>query len=150
MLKLLHSNRYNNLNNQRLINAINVFTEECTNFLCDEESFTQNFRQYLNLSVRTYSTPRVLFDISVCSSKLILSAIKILFEFDIYLTVVYTEAEVYHPTEEEYESETSRFMMDEDFGISKGVGIVQPSFEHPGANIENPNIIFKPMWKKLE
>ena len=47
---------------------------------------------------------RVLLDISTCSSYILYPALKALFGQEIELTVGYTEAEVYHPTQEEWSS----------------------------------------------
>ncbi len=74
---------------------------------------------------------------------------KILFEFDIYLWIVYSEAKTYHPTCEEFEKEPERWTTEEGFGVARGVGKIIPSPEYPGSRRENPDLIiafptFKP------
>lgn len=72
-----------------------------------------------------------------------------LLEFNIYLRIVYSEAEIYHPTPEEFEGERDKWTTEENFGITRGVGKVILSPEYPGSIKENPNLIvafltFKP------
>ena len=51
---------------------------------------------------------RVLLDVSTCSSYILYPTLRALFEEDIALTVGYTEADVYHPTHEEWSRVASR------------------------------------------
>lgn len=94
----------------------------------------------MNRIIESQQKPKIMFDISVCSSKLLLSALKIFFEFNIYLRIVYTEAATYHPTPEEFEKEPEKWTTEEGFGITRGVGRVIPSPEHSGNPRENPDL----------
>jgi hypothetical protein len=139
----------NAVNKPRLIDIFQRFVDSWSSLQCDEEYFTKNLRGLLQQIVKAQQKPKVIFDISVCSSKLLVSAIKILLEFDINLQILYSEAAIYHPTFEEFEKELKKWTTEEHFGIARGVGKVIPSPEHPGAKKENPNLIvafltFKP------
>lgn len=141
----------NEVNKPRLSRALKKFTKfkPCKIIACDEEGFTNNLREFLNVVSHANEKPKVLLDISVCSSKLLLSLIKVLFEFNICLHIVYSEAAIYHPTYEEFEKEPEKWMTEKGFGIARGVRNVIPSPEHPGSTRENPPLViafttFKP------
>lgn len=140
----------NEINKQGLINAFEKFAGSWDSIPCDAEEFTKRLREVLKQAITiSQQKVRAIFDISVCSSKLLLSTMKVLLEFDINLRVVYSEAKTYHPTPDEFEKEPEKWMTEENFGIARGVGEVIPSSEHPGAKKENPNLIvafltFKP------
>jgi len=141
----------NEVNKPRLSRALKKFTKFKPRKIiaCDEEGFTNNLREFLNVVSHAKEKPKVLLDISVCSSKLLLSAINVLFEFNICLHIVYSEAAIYHPTYEEFQKEPEKWMTDDGFGIARGVGNVIPSPEHPGSTRENPPLViafttFKP------
>jgi hypothetical protein len=139
----------NEVNKPRLMLAFENFAESWHYFKCDEDDFTRNLREFLQQVVKSIQKPRIIFDISVCSSKLLLSVIKVLFEFDIYLHMVYSEAADYHPTDEEFEREPEKWTSEEGFGLARGVGKVIPSYEYPGARREKLDLViafptFKP------
>ena len=142
----------NSVNRPRLIGAFEKFAESWDTLQCDNEDFTDNLRKCLsrlNECQQSNQKLKVILDISVCSSKLILSAIKVFFEFDIYLKIVYSEAITYHPTYEEFQREPEKWTTEEGFGIAQGVSNVIPSPEYPGIRRENPDLIiafptFKP------
>lgn len=139
----------NEVNKPRLFRALQQFTNSQKSIQCDNNDFARNLREYLSQLLKSNEKPRIIFDISVCSSKLLLSALKELFEFDIYLQIVYSEAAIYHPTWEEFKKEPDKWTTEEGFGIARGVGRVIAAPEYPGYNKENPNLIvaflkFKP------
>src|SRR3990167_6590755 len=131
----------NEVNKPRLIRAFQQFADSYEFFQCTEDNFTKYLREYICEFIKSAEKPKIIFDISVCSSKLLLSVMKILLEFDIYLLLVYSEAKTYHPTVEEFEKKREKWTTEEDFGIAHGVGKVIPAPEHPGACKENPNLI---------
>ena len=139
----------NEVNKPRLIDAIKKFSNDWKFIQCDTDDFTNELREYLNRLVRNKNNPNVIFDISASSSKLLLSVMKVLLEYDISLHIVYSEALIYHPTWEEYKKEPKKWTTEEGFGITQGVGKVIPSPEYPGARRENPDMVivfttFKP------
>lgn len=139
----------NDINKPRLISAFKKFAENIDSIECDEDDFAMNLRETLSDAVKNNSKPKVIFDISVCSSKLILSTMKVLLEFSICLKVVYSEAEIYHPTLEEFKKDSEKWTTEEGFGTARGVGDVISSLDYPGARKQNPDLIvafptFKP------
>ena len=139
----------NEVNKPRLLRAFGKFAKTWKSLRCDEDDFTKNLREFLNEVVQLNQKPKIIFDISVCSSKLLLSVIKVLLEFDVCLHIVYSEAAIYHPTSEEFEKEPEKWTTEEGFGIARGVGKIVPSPEYPGASTENPPLViafptFKP------
>lgn len=143
----------NKIDNERnlpaLKQAINKFSKESIKINCDTDSFVNEIRAII--SKITFDKPNVsvIFDMSVCSSKVILNILKVVFEYQINLKIVYAEAEIYHPTFEEFEAEPEKWTSEDGFGLTRGVNQVIPSPEHPGTIRENPNLIiifptFKP------
>jgi len=139
----------NEVNKPRLMNALHEFADSVDFLRCDTDDFTKNLRTILAICSTSEKIPKIMLDISVCSSKLIISIMKVFLDFDIYLEILYSEAETYHPTPEEFAEESDKWTSEGGFGIARGVGNIIPSPEYPGANRENPNIIiafptFKP------
>lgn len=122
----------NAVNRPRLIRAFQKFSDSYDLVSCDEEDFTKRLRELLRQKAPSDHKLKIVFDISSCSSKLLLLAIKVLFEFDVNFQIVYSEAATYHPTCEEFEKAPEKWTTEEGFGIAKGVGKVIPSPEHPG------------------
>jgi len=140
----------NIINRPRLINAFEKFAESWVSLQCDTEEFAKNLRELLSrITDSKQEFPKVMCDVSSYSSKLLISLMKILLEFNIYLRIVYSEAAIYHPTPEEYDKEPEKWKTEEGFGIARGVGRVIPNSEYPGTRRENPDLIvafptFKP------
>lgn len=139
----------NEVNKPKLIRAFQKYTTSWNFLQCDGENFTKNLREFLCKVTKLNKDPKIIFDISVFSSKLLISTIKVLLEFDICLQVVYSEAAIYHPTCNEFEKEPKNWTTEEGFGIARGVSNVVPSSEYPGITRENPDLIvafatFKP------
>jgi len=122
----------NAVNRPRLIESFQKFSDSYNSLLCDEEDFTKRLRELLKRIAASDHKLKIVFDISSCSSKLLLLTIKVLFEFDVNLQIVYSEAAIYHPTCEEFEKEPEKWTTEESFGIAKGVDKVIASPEHPG------------------
>lgn len=122
----------NEINRIRLESALQSYSGSIQSLQCDEDGFASKLRSALRSTCTAKDTPSIVFDISACSSGLLLLALKVLFEFDVSLRIVYSEAAVYHPTQEEYEDEPQKWIAEEGFGLAKGVGRVVPSSEHPG------------------
>ena len=77
----------------------------------DEPEFPRQLRSLLDLVVSEAKDKpaRVTVDISVTANRVILRCIKVLFEYDVIVRIVYSEAEVYHPTREEYAKEPNKW-----------------------------------------
>jgi len=96
------------------------------------------------------TTPNVTFDISACCSRGILEGLHLLLGCDIALRVTYSEAAVYHPTEEEFRASPDDWLTEEGAGLAHGVVSIWESSVHPGYSVDHlPNILvafptFKP------
>ena len=139
----------NELNRPRLIAALQQFSTSVRSMQCDEEDFLVRLRELLQQVCNNDKKPSVTFDISSCSSKLLLLVLKVLFEFNLNLRILYSEAAAYHPTREEYDENPEKWTTEEGFGLAKGVGKVIPSPEHPGNRRDRlpDSIIIFPTFK---
>ena len=104
----------------------------------DEAEFPNRLRALLELAVSESSTrcPRITLDISVTANRLLLRCIKVLLEYDVNLRIVYSEAAVYHPTEQEYQRYSAKWGHDGVMGLEQGVSDVMPSIDHPGIALD--------------
>jgi len=123
----------NEANRIRLTAALNKFSGAVHSIPCDTEDFAGKFKTWLQAIVKSGGFCRVTFDVSACSSRLILTIVCAALKEDIDLTILYSEANVYHPTKEEYDDNLKDQMKsDRGLGIEQGVGSVIFSSEHPG------------------
>jgi len=123
----------NNVNRPRLVNALESFTTQARPMPCDSENFALQLREILSGICTGSHLPMVTFDISVCSSKLLITALTVLCEFPLNLRVVYSEAGLYHPTKEEYDADPDKWTSDDKLGLARGVSKVNRSSDHPGS-----------------
>lgn len=100
----------------------------------DAPDFPTRLRALLELVMNETSAkpPRITLDISVTANRLLLRCMKVLLEYDICARIIYSEAEVYHPTKEQYEQDPARWEQEDLLGLERGVGDVMPSIDHPG------------------
>lgn len=139
----------NDLNRARLLQALQSFSSAVQPLPCDSSDFASRLRSLLR-EVTSKSRPaKVTFDISVCSSRVLVTALTILLEFAIELRGVYSEAGVYHPTKEEYDAEPEKWIKEEGHGLTHGVSAVTPSPDHPGSrrDVLPEGIIVFPTFK---
>ena len=76
--------------------------------------------------------PRITFDLSVAANRIVVTTMAVLCEAEAYLNILYSEAVVYHPTQDEYVAEPSAWRSESLLGLERGVGGVRPSREFPG------------------
>lgn len=144
----------NKKNEERLLSALSKISKSVEALNCDVPEFSVEFRAKLNEYNTTGTSLNVVIDISGCSSMPLLLALKVLFEIDVQLHILYAEAGIYHPTPEEWKTARAEYIEEEGFGLAKGVGLVLPSPEHPGSRRDNlPELIlafptFKPERSK--
>ena len=81
-------------------------------------------------------TPRVTVDISVAANRLLLRCIRVLLAYELSLRVIYSEAEVYHPSRSEYEINAAQWEKEGLLGLEFGVGDVIPSIDQPGDDLD--------------
>ena len=100
----------------------------------DTPDLPERFREVLEVVTNGVkdSAPSVTLDVSVTANRLLLRCIKVLLEYNVQLRIVYSEAEIYHPTKEAYEGEAARWAKEEGAGLERGVGEVMASIDHSG------------------
>lgn len=125
-------------NHSKLSEFLSDFSDFVSSMECDEDDFNINFRNTISQLCLTDPNPNIIFDISACSSKVILIVLKILLDFDIRVKIVYTEAEIYHPTPDEINTKKkfNNWIADDKLGLSKGADCFISS-EFPGNNRDN-------------
>ena len=133
----------------KLKKCLQEFSKRHTSLPCDNENFRKKLREFLVELTSDVQTPKVIFDISSCSSMLLLTTLKTFLEFNLNLSIVYSEAAIYHPTPEEFKENPNEWSKEEGFGLTKGVSKVISVSEFPGARRELPDFIiaflhFKP------
>lgn len=138
----------NEKNKTVLFEALTKFSSNYSHIKYSDKHISNELREELIQITKISNNPKIIFDISSCSSFLILSTLKVLFEFDILLNIIYSEAAAYHPTNEEY-SENPEKWTTEDFGLSYGVDDIFANPEHCGTPKESPNfVIVFPAFKR--
>ncbi len=118
----------NAMNRPQLREYLGVFGSRIDSLNADSTEFCRSLRAYISDWPQhgREGGPRVTFDISAVGNRFVLKTMKVLLEADVSLRVVYAEADVYHPTKEEFELEV------EDTRLERGVSRVEISPEHPG------------------
>ena len=122
----------NELNRPRLVDALSSFAKSVRPMPLDSDEFASQLRSLLS-ELCGEAIPQVTFDISVCSSRLLISTLTVLFEFNLALRLVYSEACVYHPTKDEYAADPHKWTSDENLGLARGVSAISRSPDHPGS-----------------
>jgi hypothetical protein len=123
----------NEINRMELSNSLENISNVVISMECDVDSFTTSLRQTLSSISQNRDCLKITFDISVCSSKLILQIMKVLLDYEVVLRIVYSEAAIYHPTIEE----TKDNQIDSDeLNLTEGASRVYPCNEHPGYNLD--------------
>ncbi|MGA2158708.1 MAG: hypothetical protein ABSG90_05780 [Dehalococcoidia bacterium] len=109
-------------------------SKDITSINADNLEYSSQLRDLLDKSSQVNSPNRLLvtLDISVLADRLVMSTLAILLEYDIDLRIIYSEAEVYHPTKLEYESDKQRWRDESSLGLERGVVQVDVSREYPG------------------
>lgn len=137
------TNREDNVvNRPRLTQCLDSISETETGSLTyRDEDFVSMFDSVLDrLILSGEELPRVSFDMSACSGKMILSALKLLFKRKIHLRLLYAEAATYHPTPSEYEQSPQDWTVDGE-GMSKGILKANESCLYPSLNLRELPIL---------
>lgn len=123
----------NSINKAELMQSLQSFSQESVSMQCDADEFTSFFRQKILALCQKSDQPNVTFDISACSSKLLLQTIKILLNSNVKLRIVYSEAAIYYPTLDEISKNN---VSDKKLYLTEGAGHVHPSTEYAGFNVD--------------
>ena len=85
----------------------------------DEMQFSRRLAREFQAAIRgnRVEPHRVVFDISVGANRLLLRCLNVLFELEISLQILYSEADVYYPTKEEYEVDPQQWTLPEKLGL---------------------------------
>lgn len=127
----------NRANERQLTEYLGELAKDSAPMFGDDPELTTRLDQLLaTLDGDQESPPRVLFDMSVASDRLIMRCLKSLLNANIDLTLLYSEAAVYHPTEGEWQQDPSEWKDDERLGLERGVGDLDYSIEYPGHSLE--------------
>jgi hypothetical protein len=94
--------------------------------------------------------PRVTLDISVMSNWVVIVCIKVLLEARVHLRLVYSEAEIYHPTKDEFDANSEGWKQDDAIALERGVLAVTVSPEHQGHHLDPlpDSVIVFPSFRK--
>jgi len=126
----------NDLNRPRLVKAMESFATQVRPMPSDTDDLASQLRGILSEICTKADPVMVTFDISVCSSRLLVTTLTVLFEFNLNLRIVYSEAGLYHPTKAEYDADPNKWTSDEKLGLARGVSAVTRSPDHPGSRRE--------------
>ena len=143
------STKENTFNERKLREHLGKFSKKVSKLFCDETGFIEQLVDKIKKRIPKVPRPIVLFDVSSCSSKLILTVLKALTELDIKLIILYTDAEKYYPDYNEYMSNPEKFKDELSAGTSRGIDNVIISNDFSGDSKRNPDFIvafptFKP------
>ena len=141
----------NEVNREELTRCLTAISDRVIPLSLGDPDHPNQLRQVLrSLTGRASApNPRITFDLSVAANRIVVTTMAILCEADAYLNVLYSEAETYHPTRAEYETEPSTWRSESALGLERGVGDVRPSREFPGQHFDQlPNaVILFPAFK---
>ena len=128
----------NETNRAELLACLNSISDRVDPMEADGELFAASIRKVLRSIVEAAegSRPTVVFDISVTSNRLLMRTMKVLFEYDLHLIVLYSEAAVYHPTVDEYKRAKSKAPSRNEPWLDRGVSEVTNSQEYPGYHVD--------------
>src|SRR5687768_10352657 len=145
----------NDVNRPQLLQALNQISDSVQSVECDEQGFSKNLRTLIDPIERSDSLDQpkeltVMFDISTAADRLIMKCMKVLLELNIRLIILYSEAAIYHPTQEEYLKEPLKWAAEDELGLERGVWRIRTSEEYPGYHIDQlPDcILIFPSFKK--
>lgn len=132
----------NTVNRPAITRALTQISNKPREILYEDEGFAARFDGILSsiLSCDGRKVPSVTFDISACSSKMVLSALRMLLERDIHLRIFYTEANTYHPTRKELRESPEDWTVDGK-GISRGILAAGGSPLYAGLNVDELPIL---------
>ena len=127
----------NRANLPELVSRLASFCQTVDSLQADEVEFPDRLQRVVSALKRNAKrTPSVLLDISVLPNRMVMKVAKVLLEADISLSVLYSEASVYHPTREEFDHDPEEWRSDSRLGLERGVMDVAPSREYPGQHLD--------------
>lgn len=122
----------NDANRSALVSHLSALSQSVESMDGDAPDFTQRLRSLFLELGRRASPPRVVVDISVLGNRLAFKVLAVVLDANVDLLVIYAEAAIYHPTQEEYLAAPEKWGAEQDFGLERGVSNITISPEHPG------------------
>jgi len=137
----------NEVNLPELQESLESVSDEVTSLGADSPRFTTKLLGEIDKLDRGNGPPSVSVDVSVMANRLMSRCLKVLLESDINLTILYSEAAIYHPTKEEFVNSPKHWTTGP--ALERGVGDVVTSIDHPGNHLDVlPNtVILFPSFK---
>jgi len=129
----------NSANSEEMLGCLRHISDRLDPLQIEDPDFTKRLKNIVQSAIRGNTcgdAPRVTLDISAASNQAILRSMKGLLEADIQLRILYSEADIYHPTKQEYESDFQRWSEDISLGLARGVSEVTPSTDYPGQHFD--------------
>lgn len=121
----------NDSNRSALMSQLSTISPSVESMDADSPDFTHRLRSLFR-ELRSVVTPRVTIDISVFGNRLAFKLYAVLLDANVAVTLLYAEAAIYHPTQEEYLHAPSKWGAEQEFGLERGVSSISFSAEHPG------------------
>ena len=128
----------NDRNRQELTEYLHTISDSVQSLALGASTFPHDLRVILeSLSAATVeTTPRITFDVSAAANRIVVTSMAMLCEADGALTVLYSEAATYHPTQSQYEAQPQAWRDEALLGLERGVSDVRPSREMPGQHFD--------------
>lgn len=120
-----------------LTELLNSISDEVSSLNADSGSYGEELTRILPNSPDSQKEMRTVFDISVGANRLILQTMRLLIESNVALDVWYTEAQTYHPTQEEFQQQRQQWISEDELGTEKGVLKVVPSEMYAGEHLDS-------------
>ena len=129
----------NELNRPSLMLSLSTISSSIRCIDVDAMDFVDRMRNELRVATAaTNQEPLVALDISVLANRAPFRCMKsLLLEGDIQLTILYSEANVYHPTEEIYKRNARQWTSDSPLGLEQGVSDIRISRDFPGQQLKS-------------
>jgi hypothetical protein len=128
----------NAYNEPKLKEYFDKISKKVSKIFCDERGFINSLSDKISKKINIKQEPvKIMFDISVCSSKLILSVIKVLLNLNIQLTIVYTEANRYFPEYSTYIKNPEEFKKNNT--VNNEIAVLNSDYS--GGNKTNPDLV---------
>ena len=128
----------NDVNRGQLVECLNKICPDVCGLHGDDAAFFEQLKAAVD-GVPTGEggrPPRVTIDISVLANRVLMASLQVLIEADIELTILYSEADSYHPTTEEYARDPAAWKSEQLLGLERGVADVLISPTHGGQHLD--------------
>lgn len=116
-----------------LLEQLSRLSPAITRLRLEDDDFTSQLSEMLRPQGADEGPKRLLFDISVASNRLVLTAMGIILDSDAVLEIAYAEASRYAPSRSEYEQDPARWASE---GLTQGVGDIHLGFSHGGEQLD--------------